>query len=674
EALDLINRSLAVNPEDGHALNDRGMVLAALARPEAALESYHQAGRVIPGDPDLLNNRGSTLCALGRYQEALECFDGALAVSPRDGDIITNRGNALYGLERHNEALECFDRALDLIPNDAELLNSRGNALHGLRRYQEALESYDRALAARPAYADALSNRGNVLGAMERFDAALESYGRALAMAPDLVSALFNRGLTLQETNHREQAIADFERVQELEPDYDYISGWIHQMRAHCCDWQGIGGTSSQIISLVQAAKRAATPWHFFAISDSPGEQLVCAQTWVKDTCPPATVPISRGERYDHDRIRLAYVSADFHNHPTSYLTVGLFEHHDRSRFETIAISLGPNRRRGVRIRLEKAFDRFIDARLQSDRDIALLLRDMEVDIAIDLKGFTHDSRPGILAHRPAPVQVNYLAYPGTMGAPYIDYIIADRFVIPEADQRHYAEQVVYLPDSYQANDSRRPISDHSPSRAEAGLPGHGFVFCCFNNNYKLTPAMFDIWMGLLAEIEGSVLWLLESNDASARNLRHEAERRGVAAERLVFASRAPNPDHLARHRRADLCLDTLPFNAHTTASDALWAGLPIVTCIGTTFAGRVTAGLLNAVGLPELVTDSLDQYAALALNLARDRDALEAIREKLARNIKTEPLYDTDLYRRHLEAAYHTMWQRHQRGEPPKGFTVEKS
>jgi predicted O-linked N-acetylglucosamine transferase (SPINDLY family) len=322
-----------------------------------------------------------------------------------------------------------------------------------------------------------------------------------------------------------------------------------------------------------------------------------------------------------------------------------------------------------MRKRLQAAFDRFVDVQNMADAEVAALLREMEVDIAVDLKGLTGDSRPAILAPRPAPIQVSYLGYPGTMGAAYIDYIIADRIVIPEDRKGSYSEAVVYLPDTYAPADCKRRISDHTPSRAEAGLPESGFVFCSFNNSYKITPAIFDIWMRLLRNIEGSVLWLLATDAAAVGNLRREAEARGVSPDRLVFAPRTSVEDHLARHRLADLFLDTLPCNAHTTASDALWAGLPLVTCLGSTFAGRVAASLLNAIGMSELVASSPANYEALALKLARDPNALAAVKAKLLRNRETYPLFDTDLFCKNIEAAYEFMWQRHQKSEPRVGF-----
>jgi predicted O-linked N-acetylglucosamine transferase (SPINDLY family) len=398
---------------------------------------------------------------------------------------------------------------------------------------------------------------------------------------------------------------------------------------------------------------------------------MACAVAYTRERHPAVQPPLWNGERYRHDRIRLAYLSADFHEHATAYLMAELFELHDRARFEVSAISFGPNKRSRMRTRLRRSFERFIDVRAQSDHEVASLVREMEIDIAVDLKGFTTDSRTGILAYRAAPIQVNYLGFPGTMGADYIDYILADRVVIPEEHQPCYTEKVVYLPDSYQVNDSRRSIAERTPSRAEAGLPERGFVFCCFNNNYKITPAVFDVWMRLLRQVPDSVLWLLEANAVAASNLRREAQARGVEPERLVFAKRAKLAEHLARHRLADLFLDTLPYNAHTTASDALWTGVPVLTRLGSSFAGRVAASLLRAVGLPELIARSVEEYEALALELATDPALLRQFKDRLAANHLTAPLFDTARFTRHIEAAYTRMWEIGQRGEVPRSLDI---
>jgi predicted O-linked N-acetylglucosamine transferase (SPINDLY family) len=378
-----------------------------------------------------------------------------------------------------------------------------------------------------------------------------------------------------------------------------------------------------------------------------------------------------RGERYAHDRIRVAYLTADFRPHPVAFLIAGVFEHHDRGRFETIGISFGPGAGSDIRNRIEAGFEHFHDVRNTLDSDVAALLKRMEVDVAVDLMAFTDGCRPSILALRPAPVQVNFLGFPGTSGASHIDYIIADRILIPEQDRRYFSEQVVYMPDTYQANDSNRPIAERSPTRAEAGLPENGFVFCCFNNNYKILPDVFDIWMRLLRGIEGSVLWLLKDSDTAAANLRREAAARGVAPERLIFASRTTPAEHLARQRLADLFVDTSPYTAHTTCSDALWVGLPVVTFLGSTFAARVAGSLLHAAGLPELAAPSPTEYERLALALARDKSALDALKARLARNRGSCALFDTARFTRNLESAFDAMVKHQRRGEPPRSFLV---
>jgi predicted O-linked N-acetylglucosamine transferase (SPINDLY family) len=398
------------------------------------------------------------------------------------------------------------------------------------------------------------------------------------------------------------------------------------------------------------------------------------ARVWATQKYPAAPVPLWRGEAYRHDKIRIAYLSADFRTHATALLMAGVFEAHDRSRFEITAISFGADDKSPMRARIEAGFDRFIDVRAVGDADVAKSLREGEIDIAVDLKGYTQEGRPGILAHRPAPIQAQYLGYPGTMAADYYDYLIADPIVIPEEHRPFFSERIAYLPDTYQCNDSKRAIAPRAPRRSEMGLPENGFVFCCFNNNHKILPNMFDTWMRLLRQVDNSVLWLLQDNLAVVRNLSREALARGIAPERLVFARRCMPADHLARQRLADLFLDTLPYNAHTTCSDALWAGLPVLTVQGSCFAGRVAASLLSAHGVHELITHSLEDYEALALKLARDPAALTAIREKVARHRDTHALFDTVRFTRNLEAAYLTMWERHQRGEQPLTFSVPAS
>jgi predicted O-linked N-acetylglucosamine transferase (SPINDLY family) len=624
-----------------------------------------------PDNIDGLHLLGLVEARRGRLAEAECAIARAVAINSGFAVAHLSRGRVLAGLGRPQEAVASYDRVLALRPDHADAAFERANLLRGLNRLAEALAGFDRTVALKPGHAEAWNNRGVVLKALGRLDEAIASYGRAAAAKPDFAEAHGNLGLAHADANRHDLAAADFERMLTIEPGAAYAAGALAHARMHCCDWRRFDEDVRRLVDEVRAGKPAAHPFPFLALSDSAEDQLACARIWARDRCPPDAEPLWRGERYRHGKIRVAYLSSDFHGHATAYLAAGLFERHDRARFETAAISFGPDQPDPMRARLKAAFGRFVDVRAMSDRETARLIREMEIDIAVDLKGFTKDARSRILGYRPAPVQVSYLGFPGTMGTASIDYILADRVTIPDADIRFYAESVVRLPDSYQVNDNTRRGAERVPTRAEAGLPQRGFVFCSFNSAYKITPPVFDAWMRLLARAPDSVLWLLRSNATCEANLRREAAARGITPARLVFAPVAAPDEHLARHRLADLFLDTLPCNAHTTASDALWTGLPLITCLGNAFAGRVAASLLTAAGLPELVAKSLEEYETLALRLAMDRDLLAGIRTKLARNRETCALFDTDRFRLGIESAYEAMRERAERGEKPQGFDV---
>ncbi|HEX4525045.1 MAG TPA: tetratricopeptide repeat protein [Casimicrobiaceae bacterium] len=670
EAERLCRIVLGARPDHFDALHLSGTIAARRQRFEEADRLLSQALALNKESAEAHSNYGNVKRARGQIADALASYDRALALKPSFIEALNNRGGVLKDLGRFDQALSSYDAALALKPDLAILHFNRGAVLSAMKQYDDALQSYDRALALNGGLPEALNNRGVTLASLKRHEEALASYGRALALVPDFAEALQNRGVALSHLGRHEGAAKDLERALRLNPDLPFARGTLLHSRMHLCDWRSYAQESKRVIDDVRAGKRAIEPFMFLAISDSPEDQLRCSRTWVSERCPAATT-VWTGGRYRHDRIRLAYVSSDFRAHPLGHLMAALFEQHDRKRFELIAVSIGRDDHSAMRSRLQRAFDKFVDAERQSDRDIVGMMREMEVDIAVDRNGFTTGARPGIFALRAAPVQVNYLAYPGTIGADFIDYLVADDVVIPRQHQLWYAENVVYLPDSYQPNDSGRRIAERTPTREEVGLPDRAFVFCSFNNNYKVTPPVFDVWMALLRQVEKSVLWLLDGTATMRQNLWREAGARGIDPQRLVFAPRIAPEDHLARHRLADLFLDTLPCNAHTTASDALWAGLPVVTCAGTTFAGRVGASLLRAVSLPELVAGSLDQYASLALRLASEPATLDGIRQQLARNRAVAPLFDTDRFRRHIEAAYVEMWERHERGERPASFAV---
>jgi protein O-GlcNAc transferase len=709
-AVDMLRRAIALNRRAPDLHNTLGEALRALGRVDEAIACYRRALSLAPNDPAAHGCLGNAFLQQGRFAEAADAYRRAIGLAGNDPALHYNLGNALTELGSLDAAVAAYRRALELAPNYAEAHTNLGNAHRARGEPDAAIACYRRALTAAPDFALAHRNLGSML--MEQGQAgeaiaafrrtvaltpqfpdaycdlgsalrtqrdpkaiaeALASYERALALKPDFADALANRGELLRELGRYEEAVRDFERLLAVAPDYDYAGGGLLHTKIICCDWADYERLCTTVERDVSAGKRAAAPFMFLYMSDSPREQLRCATTFSDDKIAKLPRSAKASWHPPHDRIRVAYVSGDFRNHPVAYLMAGLYEAHDRSRFETIALSIGPDIRDETRERLENAFERFIDAHAMSDQAAATLLRDCDIDIAVDMNGYSQGMRAGIFTRRPAPVQVSYLGFPGTMGADHIDYILADRFVIPEGNQPFYTEKIVTLPDTYWPTDDRCKTGDRTPNRLEAGLPEQGFVFCSFNNNLKITPRIFDIWMRLLQRVEGSVLWLLQDNEAAGRNLRAEAARRGIAPERLAFAPRVPLTDHLARHRLADLVLDTLPYNAHTTASDALWTGLPVLTCSGESFAGRVAGSLLHAVGLPELITETLEDYEGLALALARDCERLGAIKAKLARNRDNFPLFDTKRLCRHIESAYETMVAHHRRGEPPTSFAVER-
>ena len=662
---------LAVAPNHVDALTDRGNLLARLGRRAEALASFERALAVNPAHVNALNNRGSLLKDEGRYDEALAMFDRALALEPGNPATLNNRANVLIEMERSAEAVASLDRALAAVPNDPEILFNRACALERLHRFEDALADLDRSLAARPDSAKVLHNRGNVLAALQRPEEAIASYHRALALEPDRADTLHNRGNVLITLGRHAQAIADYARAFTLDPQHPHAFDSLSFAQLSVCNWEEVARLARHAENALRGDGGAASlvyPLYYFG---NQAYQLRAARAYLKANCPPVRALLPTRASGPPDKLRIAYLSSDFRFHPVATAIVELLERHDRTRFEILGVSFGRDDASEIRSRIVRAFDAFHDVADKSAREVAELLRRLDVHIAVDLNGITRGWRPDVLAQRPAPIQVAYLGYPGTTGADFIDYILADATVLPLDQQPSFAETIVHLPDCYHPNDTKRSLSA-VPERTALGLPADGFVFCCFNQSHKLSAASFDIWMRLLARIDRSVLWLSHMNDAAMDNLRRAASARGIDPARVIFAPRLDRiEDHLARHRQADLFLDTLPYNAHSTAIDALWAGVPVVTCIGSAFPGRVGASLLKAVGLPELVTGNLEDYEKLAAELASDASLLHAARRRLEENRATHPLFDMDRLRRHLEAAYLTMWEIHARGEKPQHFTV---
>ena len=671
EARTFCQEALRLRPQQPQALTLLGIISAQTGDCERAVALFGEVLQLDPRNAAAHSNQGNALRALRRPAAAVASYDKALEIQPHHAPTHSSRGNALFDLQRYEDAIASYDRAIALHAGYAMAHFGRGRSLVALMRHQSAIASLEKAIALGLEHPGVWYVRGNALYSLERFQAAVESYDGAIALDPNDASAHHNRGNALFMLGRYESAIASYDKAIALDPAIESSRGERLHARMQIADWRDFAPELARLTARIERGEAASNPFAILALSGSPPLQRLAAQNWVRKKYPPDGALSAIAARDRRERIRVGYFSADFQAHATVSLTAELFETHDRSRFELTAFSLGSDTKDPMRQRVARAFDRFLDVREQSDHDIARLARSLEIDVAVDLGGFTRGSRPKIFALRAAPLQVSYLGYLGTMSAAYMDYLIADDTLIPAAHRPYFAEKIVYLP-SYQVNDSTRPIAQKRLSREELGLPAAGFVFSCLNSTYKLTPDTFDRWMRILTRVPGSVLYLLGGNPPLESNLRREAGARGVAAERIVFGERLPPPEYLARYRTADLFLDTLPYNAGTTASDALWAGLPVLTCTGEAFASRVGASLLRAVGLPELIAATAEQYEELAVELASSPQRIAAVRQRLTAGLRTAPLFDTAASTRHLEAAYARMYDRYHSGLPPEHIRIE--
>ena len=665
KALKFLTKSLTIDHSNASVHINRGNVLIELNRLEEALQSFICAIQFESSNYLAYFNCGVVLQGLKRFEEAITAYDQAINFKIDYAEAYSNRGIVLQEIKRFDEALVSYDQALNIIPNYAEAYSNRGIVLRLLKRFEVGLENFNKAIELNWNNAEAHFNRGIVLSELGLIDESIESYKNAIDVRCDYLEAYCNRGFLLKKLKRLDEARHNLEKAFALSPDHDYLLGNLLHLKMYMCDWEELENNIKKLTYGITEGAKSSISFAVLALTDSLLIQQRSAKTWVNDKYPPNISLGSIFKSIRKQKIKIGYYSADFREHAVSVLTAELFETHDKNNFEIYGFYFGPPDSSDAHRRASAAFDRFIDVRNTSDADAALISREIGVDIAVDLTGHTSDDRVGIFAYRAAPIQLSYIGYLGTMGAEYYDYLISDKIIIPEKSQRYYSEKIVYLP-SYQVNDSKRKIADKVFTRAELNLPENAFVFCCFNNNYKITPPTFDGWMRILTAVPDSVLFLYADNNWAEINLKIEAEKRGVSPLRLVFGGRIESSEYLARYRSADLFLDTLPYNAGTTASDALWVGLPVLTCVGESFASRVAASLLNAIELPELITTTQEQYEATAIELGTNPLRLKAIRDKLERNRLTTALFDTASFTRHIESAYQHMYERYQADLPP--------
>nr|WP_208974592.1 tetratricopeptide repeat protein [Polynucleobacter asymbioticus] len=700
DAANFLSRAARINPQDASIQYNLAKALLDCGSEKESIPHHKKAVELSPSNPDAWINYGKTSSNLGRHEEALSLYDKVLSLKPDYADAWSNKGGTLKELKRFEEAITHYDKALSLKPDYAEGWAYKATTLHELKRFEEAITHYDKALSLKPDYAEGWAYKATTLHELKRFDEAITHYDKALSLKPDYAEGWANRGVTLHELKRFDEAITHYDKALSLKPDY--AEGWANKAntfnylkrheeaaesylkafevsaednfllsKAHhqmmlSCDWTNYDKYTSEIFNTTNRGGKGSEPFGLQGIACSEELLKKCAEIYSKYKYPTLG-NLSEYSKYQHNKIRIGYLCGEFRDQATSVLMARIWELHDKSKFEIFAFDSGWDDDSAYRHRIKVAFNNIYDISQLSDLEAANLIRSNEIDILVNLNGFFGQLRQGVFSYKPAPIQVNYLGFPGTLGAPYIDYIIADKVVIPEESKKHYMEKVAYLPNSYQSNDNQRIISRRQFTKVELGLPDNGFVFACFNNNYKITPSTFDSWARILTSVPESVLWLLADNPISKENLIKAATDRGLNSARLIFADRVSISEHLARHHLADLFIDTLPYNAHTTCSDALWAGLPVLTLMGNTFPGRVAASLLKAVGLDELITYSEREYELMAIQLATDPVKLKFLRDQLSSNLSLKPLFNSDLFTENLEAVYTKMHERQQMNLQPE-------
>jgi protein O-GlcNAc transferase len=661
DALALYRRGLNVSPCHPVILLEEAQLLSQLGRFDESLKSFRNILRADPENRDARNGSAVCLQKLGRFDEALSILDMLVAQYPNLAYLHYNRGTLLNDRHDFAAALECFDRAIAMQPDVAEMHNNRGHALRCMHHLPEGLAACERALSLDHNDPRFHYNRGLILLEMGDFKAALISLEAAAARAPQKPEILYAKATAFESLKRYSEASLAYDHVLQIDPNHAYAFGGLANVALCGCDWVRQEKVMQELPARMQIGRDVIPPFILLGYGLSEAEQLAATKryraSWQER---PPGIRKRFIERKENPPLRLGYVSADYHDHATTYLLTGLIESHDRTRFNVHGISTSPTGEGQEARRLLDAFDAIHSVRFRSDEEIANLIRELGIDILIDLKGYTQHARPGIFAQRAAPVQISWLGYPATSGGNDLEYLIADRIVLPPDRDEFYTEKIIRLPTCYQANDDKREVAVQTASRSELGLPEEGFVFCCFNNSWKITRTVFSVWMRLLTAVEGSVLWLLDDNDTARKNLISAAKDHGLDPNRLVFAPRVPVASHLCRHLLADLLLDTIPYNAHTGATDALWAGLPLLTCTGTTFPGRVATSLLQALDLPELICASLEDYEARALKLARNSATLKRVRDQLCHARKGPGLFNTKRFTSEIEAAYLEIWRAH--------------
>jgi predicted O-linked N-acetylglucosamine transferase (SPINDLY family) len=667
----ILKKILQVNPKNLPALELIGLIKILQGDSKEASVWLGKAVLIDPNQFSIQYNLAYALADSGKKKESLIHHQKAITLAPNDPKAWFNFGKTVSDLESDNEAINYYKNAIELKNDFYDAWYNLGITFSKLKKYQEAIKCYEKTIDIAPNFYKAWVNRGIAFYNLKHYEQAIHSYEQAITLDANNYEAWLNQGIALHDLERFEDAIIAYKQANSLNPQIRSTHGAISHLRMKICSWVNFNEHLDELIKNVRDDENTSIPFSLLALTDDPSLLQRHAEAYSKNKYPAQNIlgPIPKNSK--RQKIRIGYFSADFRNHAVSILAAELFELHDKSKFEIIAFSFGEDDLSPMRSRLINSFDKFIDIRSLTDKDAATLSRELNIDIAVDLGGFTANNRTDIFAYRAAPIQISYLGYLGTMSTSYIDYLVADKVIIPTGDQGHYSEKIIYLP-SYQVNDSKRKISSKIFTRKELGLPESGFIFCCFNDNYKILPNTFQIWMRILKATPKSVLFLYAANDLVITNLKKEAELSGISNTRLIFGGRLGTEDYLARYRVCDLFLDTFPYNAGTTASDALWAGLPVLTLKGNSFASRIASSLLTAINLPELITESECDYEMKAIELANSPSKVEAIKNALLEQRGSCPLFNTKLFTKHLEKAYQKMIVRHEANLPPDHIQVD--
>ena len=649
----VLERLIEINPSNAQIHNNYALTLFNLSEFDNALECLNKAIKIDQNYAEAYYNRGNVFLKLQKKESALKSFDHAIKLKPDYKIALNNRGNLLKDIGKLDEALISYLRAIKVKPINPEEINNCGNIYFEMERYSEALNYFSTAIKINPNFYQAHYNLGKVLNKIGNKDKAIESYKNSIQLNNKFVNSFFNLGSIYLEQKNYSEALNCFEKVLDVKPDQDFLLGNIFYTNSSLCDWSSFEAIKEELENKIRDNQKVCLPFHSLALTDSPEIQKIASETYFKSQFQGISREKFCNFKYDNKKIKVAYYSSDFHSHATMYLIANLFELHDKNKFEIIGFSYGRSPKDEMNTRANSAFDHFFDVSEKTDKEIAKFSRNLKIDIAVDLKGYTRDNRFGIFVERCSPIQVSYLGYPGTLGSNCIDYLIADKTIIPKASQKFYSEKIIYMPDTYQVNDPTIKIDYKNLKKSNYGLPENKFIFCSFNQNYKITPSVYNIWIKILKETKDSIIWILIENNKSRDNLLEKLRSSQIDRDRLIFTEKLPHKDHLCRLKLADLFLDTFPCNAHTTASDALRSGVPVLTYKGKTFASRVAASLNYSFGLSDLVAKDDKEYLDLATEIGNNSEKLLHFKKLVNENFDKKPLFDTKSFTKNLEKAF---------------------